>query len=62
MDNLSTHKPVSLYETFSIEEAKALRDRFEFVYTPKHGNLLNIAEIGPDVPGQCLNRRIDNIQ
>ena len=62
MDNLSTHKPGSLYETFSPEEAKALWDRFEFVYTPKHGSWLNMAEIELNVlTGQCLNRRIDNI-
>ena len=62
MDNYSTHKPGSLYETFSPEEAKALWDRFEFVYTPKHGSWLNMAEIELNVlTGQCLNRRIDNI-
>ncbi len=63
MDNLNTHKPGSLYETFSPDEAKALWDRFEFVYTPKHGSWLNIAEIELNVlMGQCLNRRIDNIE
>ena len=37
-------------------------DIFEFVYTPKHGSWLNIAEIELNVlAGQCLNRRIDNI-
>ena len=44
MDNLSTHKPGSLYETFSPKKAKALWDRFEFVYTPKHGSWLNMAK------------------
>jgi len=34
MDNLNTHKPGSLYETFPPDKAKALWDRFEFVYTP----------------------------
>ncbi len=62
MDNLNTHKPGSLYETFSPQEAKKLWDRFEFVYTPKHGSWLNMAEIELNVlNGQCLNRRIDNI-
>lgn len=62
MDNLSTHKAGSLYETFSPEEAKVLWDRFEFVYTPKHGSWLNMAEIELNVlTGQCLDRRIDNI-
>jgi hypothetical protein len=62
MDNLSTHKPGSLYETFSPEEAKRIRDRFEFIYTPKHGSWLNIAEIELNVMiGQCLNRRMDSL-
>lgn len=62
MDNLNTHTPGSLYETFQPEKAKELWDRFEFVYTPKHGSWLNIAEIELNVlTGQCLNRRIDDI-
>jgi hypothetical protein len=61
MDNLSTHTPGSFYEAFSPNKARALWDRFEFVYTPKHGSWLNIAEIEFSVlTGQCLNRRIDN--
>jgi hypothetical protein len=40
MDNLKTHNPSSLYETFSREEAKPIWDRFEFVYTSKHGKLV----------------------
>ena len=62
MDNLSTHKAGSLYEAFSPEEAKRIRDRFEFVYTPKHGSWLNMAEIELNVLiGQCLNRRMDSL-
>jgi hypothetical protein len=38
MDNVGTHKSSALYETFSPEEAKQIWDRFEFVYTPKHGS------------------------
>ena len=60
-DNLNTHGPGSLYETFAPEVAKALWDRFEFVYTPKHGSWLNMAEIELNVLiKQCLDRRIDN--
>lgn len=60
MDNLNTHGPGSLYETFPPAMAKALWDRFEFVYTPKHGSWLNMAEIELNVfIKQCLNRRID---
>lgn len=63
MDNLNTHKPSSLYERFPPEEAKQLWDRFEFVYTPKHGSWLNMAEIELNVlNGQCLNRRIKDIE
>ncbi len=63
LDNLATHTPGALYETFAPAEAKRLRDRFEFVYTPKHGSWLNVAEIELRVLfGQCLNRRIDNVE
>jgi transposase len=63
MDNLNTHTSGSFYETFEPNKAKALWDRFEFVYTPKHGSWLNMAEIELNVlTGQCLNRRIDNIE
>ena len=63
MDNLATHKPGALYEVFEPAEAKRIWDRFEFVYTPKHGSWLNMAEIELNVlMGQCLNRRIDNME
>ena len=59
MDNLNTHVPGSLYEAFAPDKAKALWDRFDFVYTPKHGSWLNVAEIELNVLGtQCLDRRI----
>ena len=63
MDNLATHKPAALYETFSPQEAKRIWDRFEFIYTPKHGSWLNMAEIELNVlMGQCLDRRIDDVE
>ncbi len=40
MDNYGTHNPGALYEAFHPEKAKNLWDRFEFVYTPKHGSCL----------------------
>ena len=62
MDNYTTHRPCALYEAFPPEEAKRIRDKFEFIYTPVHGSWLNMAEIELNVlMGQCLNRRIDNI-
>jgi len=63
LDNLNTHEIGSFYETFQPDKAKALCDRFEFVYTPKHGSWLNMAEIELNVlAGQCLDRRMDNIE
>jgi hypothetical protein len=38
MDNLNTHALSSLYETFSPEEARRIRDKPEIHYTPKHGS------------------------
>ena len=62
MDNFETHKPGSLYETFTAKKAKSIWDRFEFVHTPKHGSWLNMAEIELNVlMGQCLSRRIPEI-
>ncbi len=59
LDNLNTHKPGSLYETFSAAEAHRLRQKLEFHYTPKHGSWLNMAEIELRVfARQCLQRRI----
>jgi hypothetical protein len=63
MDNLATHKASALYETYPPKEAKRIWDRFNFIYTPKHGSWLNMAEIELNVlMGQCLKRRIDNVQ
>lgn len=63
LDHLNTHGPGSLYEAFPPAEAKALWDRFEFVYTPKHGSWLNIAEIELSVLSrQCLDRRIESLE
>lgn len=62
MDNLATNTASALYEAFEPSEAKRIWDRFEFIYTPKHGSWLNMAEIELNVQnGQCLNRRMDKI-
>ncbi|MDQ3755550.1 MAG: IS630 family transposase [Acidobacteriota bacterium] len=59
MDNLTPHKPASLYERFAPEEARRILRRLEFHYTPKHGSWLNLVEIELSVlERQCLNRRI----
>ena len=63
MDNSSTHVASAFYETFVPEEAKRLRDRFEFIFTPKHGSWLNMAEIELHVlNSQCLNRHISTVK
>jgi len=63
MDNLNTHDLGSFYEVFPPEIANALLNRFEFVFTPKHGSWLNMAEIELSVlTRQCLNRRIPDIE
>lgn len=63
MDNLNTHSATALYEVFNPQETKRIWDRFEFEYTPKHGSWLIMAEIELNVlNGQCLSRRIDNIE
>jgi hypothetical protein len=60
-DNLNTHTPGALYETFPPAEAKRLTDKLEIHYTPKHGSWLNIAEIELSVLSrQCLDRRVPN--
>lgn len=59
MDNLNTHSPASLYETFPPAEAKRLADKLEIHHTPKHGSWLNMAEIELSVLSrQCLHRRV----
>lgn len=59
VDNLNTHTPAALYETFVAAEAHRLLQRLEFHYTPKHGSWLNMVEIEFSVlAGQCLQRRL----
>ena len=63
MDNLNTHTPASLYDTFPPNEAKRIADKLEIHYTPKHGSWLDMAEIELGILGrQCLARRIDNMR
>jgi transposase len=63
MDNLNTHTPASLYETFEPKEARRLAQKLEIHYTPKHGSWLNMAEIELSVLSrQCLDRRVPDFQ
>src|ERR1700753_3697736 len=40
-NNLTPHKPASLYEVYPAAEARRLVERFEWHYTPKHGSWLD---------------------
>lgn len=58
MDNLSSHKIHNLYKVFEPSRARAIRDRLEIVYTPRHGSWLNIAECELSVLSrQALKKR-----
>ena len=59
LDNLNTHTPAALYETFAPAEARRILRKLDFRYTPKHGSWLNMAEIEfAVVTKQCLSQRI----
>jgi hypothetical protein len=61
LDNLSTHKPASLYKAFPSEEARRILRKIEFHYTPKHASWLNMVEIEiGNMNQQCLDRRFQN--
>lgn len=58
LDNLNTHRPASLYETFPAAEARRIAKRLEFHHTPKHASWLNMAEIEFSVLSRdCLQGR-----
>ena len=59
-DNLNTHTPAALYETFPPAEARRILQRLEFHYTPKHGSWLNMAEIEIAIlERNALSRRLE---
>ena len=59
LDNLSTHTPAALYQTFEPEQARRLSKHLDFCYTPPHGSWLNMAEIELSLLGrQCLKPRM----
>ena len=61
MDNLNTHFPKSITETFGEDEGKRMLSRIEFHYTPIHASWLNIAEIEINVMDmECTDRRFEN--
>ena len=44
LDNFNTHTKGAFYEASEPAVARAFVRRIEFVYTPKHGSWLNVAE------------------
>jgi hypothetical protein len=63
LDNLNTHTPGALYQTFTPErKLDGFSLKLEFHYTPKHGSWFNMVEIELSVLSrQCLNRRIPDL-
>ncbi len=62
VDNLNTHTPAALYETFAPGEARRITRKLEFHYTPKHGSWLNMAECEfAALTKQCLDRRLPDL-
>lgn len=63
LDNLNTHNASSFYEHLSAEQAYALAQRFDFIYTPKGASWLNMIECEfSSISRQCLDRRIATIE
>ncbi len=60
-DNLSAHRKAALYEVFDAKRARAILSKLEFIYTPKHGSWLNVAEIELSIlTRQGLTHRVAN--
>jgi DDE superfamily endonuclease len=63
MDNLNTHTPSSLYQTFTPAEARRILQKLEIHSTSVHGSWLNMAEIEfAALARQCLSRRISTVE
>jgi hypothetical protein len=63
LDNLNTHTPGALYETFTPAEARRLARRLEWHYTPKHGSWLNMIELEFSILArQCLDQHLPDRQ
>jgi len=62
-DNLNTHNASAFYEHLPADQAFALAERFEFIYTPKSASWLNMIECEFSVLTRlCLARRIPTIE
>lgn len=63
MDNLNVHTRGAFYEAFDPDRALGYLDRLNFVFTPKHGSWLNVAECELScMTSQCIcGRRIGEL-
>lgn len=62
LDNLNTHDKSAFYEHLPADEALALAQRFDFIFTPKSASWLNMIEIEFSALARlCLKRRIPTI-
>ena len=62
-DNLNTHTYGSFYDHLPADQARALAQKLNFHFTPKHGSWLNMAEIEfSALARECLDRRIGSIE
>jgi hypothetical protein len=63
LDNLNTHTPGALYETFPPAEARQLARRIEWHFTPTHGSWLNMVELELSILArQCLDQHLPDRQ
>ncbi len=62
LDNLATHKPAALYETFPPQEARRILKKLEFHHTPKHASWLNMAEIELSAFGKTMKNYLPEEQ
>jgi transposase len=63
LDNLNTHTPAALYETFEPAQARRILRKLEFHFTPKHGSWLNMAELEFSIlVRQALRQRIPSLE
>lgn len=63
LDNLNTHHFGAFYQHLPADDAFALAQRFEFIYTPKSASWLNMIEIEFSALARLgLNRRIPTLE
>jgi len=60
-DNYGSHSYGAFYENLPFEQARQLKNKIEFHFTPKHASWLNMAEIEfSALSRQCLNKRVSS--